>query len=73
MDDADVGLPTNTEQLLQNGSLILVSMGLVIVIFPYFLVALVPILFLYKIVINYCRPAQVCSVVLVLLYAVHLQ
>ena len=56
MDDTDVGLPTNLEQLLQNGSLILASIGLIIGVFPYFLVALVPILILYKIIVGYASP-----------------
>jgi ATP-binding cassette subfamily C (CFTR/MRP) protein 5 len=59
MDDADVGLPTTLEQLLQNSSLILVSIGLVIVVFPYFLVALVPIFIVYRVIVNYSRPSQV--------------
>ena len=59
MDDADVGLPTTLEQLLQNSSLILVSLGLVVVVFPYFLVALVPIFVIYNVIVRYTRPAQV--------------
>jgi ABC-type multidrug transport system fused ATPase/permease subunit len=60
MDDADVGLPTNLEQFLQNSALIIVSIVLVIIIIPYFLIALVPILTIYFAVVSYARPAQVC-------------
>eukprot|EP00048_Salpingoeca_helianthica_P002826 m.61122 g.61122 ORF g.61122 m.61122 type:complete len:1476 (-) comp12327_c0_seq4:235-4662(-) len=58
MDDADVGLPTTLEQFLQNQALILVSIGLVAVVFPWFLIAIVPVFFIYQFIVNFTRPAQ---------------
>ncbi|KJE88387.1 multidrug resistance-associated protein 9 [Capsaspora owczarzaki ATCC 30864] len=42
MDEVDVKLPFYAEQLLQNGSLILLTFGILAVIFPYFLLVFIP-------------------------------
>lgn len=50
MDEVDIKLPFFTEQLLQNGSLILLTIGVIAGVFPWFLAVLVPLAIVFAIV-----------------------
>ncbi len=63
MDDADIGLPTILEQFLQNATLIIISILVIAIIFPYFLLALGPLMLIYYVVVGFSRPAQVLNII----------
>ena len=58
MDDTDIGVPTTLEALLQNSTLIAISLIVVVIIFPWFLLALAPMLLFYKWIVAFTRPSQ---------------
>lgn len=58
LDDVDVQLPFGLETLLQNMMLILVALVLTAMVFPWFMLALVPIFIFYFYVVRYFSPVQ---------------
>eukprot|EP00051_Salpingoeca_urceolata_P018547 m.260888 g.260888 ORF g.260888 m.260888 type:complete len:1419 (-) comp19220_c0_seq3:108-4364(-) len=58
LDDIDVQLPNVIEQLLQNILQIVASLILVATVLPWFLIACVPILCAYVVLVKYFRPTQ---------------
>eukprot|EP00055_Hartaetosiga_balthica_P015506 m.91950 g.91950 ORF g.91950 m.91950 type:complete len:1384 (+) comp8883_c0_seq3:26-4177(+) len=58
LDEIDVRLPFQLEQFLQNLLLIFATIALIAYIFPYFLIALVPILAFFLFLVSFSRPLQ---------------
>eukprot|EP00043_Microstomoeca_roanoka_P008172 m.78868 g.78868 ORF g.78868 m.78868 type:complete len:1323 (+) comp14131_c0_seq1:57-4025(+) len=58
LDEIDVRLPFVAEQFLQNTALLLITMGMIAYVFPWFLVALVPISAFFFSLVRYFKPAQ---------------
>ena len=53
-----VRLPNVMEQFLQNATLVLITLGVIAAIFPWFLLALLPISVFFFYIIRYFRPTQ---------------
>lgn len=58
IDDVDVQLPGVLEQVMTNVIFIFVSIGVIASVFPWFLIACVPILLLYRYLVHYFGPTQ---------------
>ena len=58
LDDVDIQLPTQQEQCIQMLITVILSLGLVAYIFPYFLAALFPIFLLYVYLVRVFKPCQ---------------
>jgi len=57
-DDVDVQLPSVLEQLMTNILFIVVSLGVIASVFPWFLIACVPIMGMYWYLVKYFGPTQ---------------
>ncbi|EGD76178.1 hypothetical protein PTSG_00884 [Salpingoeca rosetta] len=58
LDEIDVRLPFVAEQFLQNSALLLITLCMIAYVFPWFLLALVPIAAFFFSVVHFFRPTQ---------------
>jgi len=55
MDEIDVNLPFLSEQFLNNATVMLITITIISIVFPYFLIAMVPICIVFILLYKICQ------------------